>query len=58
MTILVARNEDEPIEFGSMKEFLNWIGEKTDDLKVVQEFFNGGYIIDSSGNKYWLADLP
>lgn len=55
--ILVARNDSEPIEFANTQDLLKWIGEKTQDLKVIREFLDGGYIRDSAGNRYSIADL-
>lgn len=56
--ILVCKNEDEPITFESVSTLLQWIGSKTDDLGMVRDFLDGGYIRDSANNKYSLSDLP
>lgn len=57
MSILVVKNVDEPLEFESVATLLQWIGSKTDNLSEIRSFFDGGFIVDSAGSRYSLADL-
>lgn len=56
-TILVAKNNDEPLMFEGMGAFFAWLVEHVASLSQVTDFLSGGVLEDKEGNTYALMDL-